>query len=119
MGFAAAQTTATLNGPMSLTSMPASSVFTLRSYCYNGGGNTFEQSYYISQSASPWYDTYYSSTNPNHIRRILDSSTIFVYNPGTFTTNGSFNFLSNVVPNGSNVYVTHITSPNTFVSNPA
>lgn len=71
----------------------------------------------MTQSANPSYYAYYSASNPSRNRRILDSSTVFVYNPATFGSNGSFSFLSNVIPNGSTIYATKISSPNTFINN--
>ncbi|MFA5747972.1 MAG: hypothetical protein WC872_02550 [Candidatus Absconditabacterales bacterium] len=102
--YAYGENIATLNSPMKTTaSLNSQNVYDYRKTCLNQEGNNdnAQRALYISQRISPIFYYNYTNTNPIRIKLFLDGTEMLFYNPGTFSDNGKFNFLSNLNPNFS------------------
>ncbi len=113
-GFTFSQNVKTLNSNINIVNINNTQANNYRQTCLAESNNddNLRWAYYVWNSVSPKYGYSYSSSNANRARSVLDTTSMLIYNPGTFSTNWVFQLLSNITLNGGN---TKITRPNSNI----
>ncbi|MCX6823630.1 MAG: hypothetical protein NT085_00685 [candidate division SR1 bacterium] len=112
---------APLNGsiPVNTTALNAGNVTTYWQTCIDqtNSNDNVQRALYVGQNIAPRFGYTYSNTNAIRARAVMDATEMLIYNPGTFSTNGQFSFLSNINPNlnAPNPFSIVITQPNNSV----
>ncbi|MCF7834854.1 DUF11 domain-containing protein [Candidatus Gracilibacteria bacterium] len=110
VSFSFGQSIATLNGsmPTDTTTLNSSTINNYRQTCLNQPGNNdnIQKAIYLNSTINPNFYYGYRNTVATRVKAILNNTTMLIYNPGTFSNNGQFTFLSNLNPN--------LNSPNTY-----
>lgn len=118
-GFTFSQNVKTLNSNINVVNISNTQANNYRQTCLSETNNddNLRWAYYVWNSANPKYGYSYSSSNANRARSVLDSTSMLVYNPSTFSTNWIFQLLSNITLNGGNTKITKSTQNIPIINN--
>ena len=108
LGFTFSQNVKNLNSNLNIATISSTQANNYRQTCLteSNSDDNLRWAYYVWNSVSPKYGYSYSASNANRARSVLDTTSMLIYNPGTFSTNWVFKLLSNITLNGGNTKIT-------------